>query len=628
MRTLRTSVILFGAALVLPMAAQAQDAVEPENVELQPADPAPSAAEPAPEPAPAPAPAPAAAPAPEPAAQAEASVQIDTSAGVQADAAAEAAPPEDATDPGAMGSYAGPVSADEEEWKFGYSGYFRAPMRFGIGSRSNAAVQPTAEQAAAVAEISDTTLHPPVIPDDQYLSWQHTRHAQRDWAELFFSYGNSWAKGTLGIQGFNFTDASWTLGMSQFGVSQGWITITPYMPWENVRLIVKAGSFWNRYGSAGKYDAGEYDTFLFGRTHTLGEDIRVEIDADDSVFGIEQGFGTKQPDPSVYNRARFTLIHHEHVDWKYDGLIGLELGAHFLHPFTMSEAPLVDPQPGWVEGEPAADPTQPNGSMLIYGIDAEMDLRRWGHFYIGFSRIDASNATTIAPAVEVLHANGGGEFTLGLVDNYLDSYQCRTDPGNNQCSNGNGAVNSVLGQWDISLSSIAESSVFGAGRDLGMKFYAMFNNVESDDPIETGTNKLKFGADLLLDLFPVLALGFRADHLRPRSYRPEQNFSILSPRLVFRSQMVTHEQISLQYSRYIYAQRTCANAANPDANPALVGDVSHPFSEADTLCVQPPTAPVTGGFGAHPLNQDGGDRATTTFVPDLNVITLEGSMWW
>ena len=97
---------------------------------------------------------------------------------------------------------------------------------------------------------------------------------------------------------------------------------------------------------------------------------------------------------------------------------------------------------------------------------------------------------------------------------------------------------------------------------------------------------------------------------------------------MFRSQLVTHEQISLQYSRYIYAARTCTDRS-PDANPALVGaEELHQGSVDDTYCVQPPPSPVTGGFGAHPLNQDGGDRATTTFVPDLNVITLEGSMWW
>jgi hypothetical protein len=603
--------------LVFPRVALGQD-TGAEDVQLTP-DSSGAASLPAPAPTPAPQP---------PATRAEASASA-----APATAAASPAPsPESAPAIGgnAMGSYGGPVTAEEDSWKFGYSGYFRAPMRIGIGSRKNAAVQPNPAnvgETEAVSALSDTTFHVPVVPDDQYLSWQHTKHSLKDWAELFFSYGNSWAKGTLAIQGFQFTDASWVLQMAQFGVSQGWVTITPDLPWENVRLIVKAGNFWNRYGLAGRYDAGEYDTYLFGRTHVMGENVRVEIDSEGSTLGLEQGFGTRQPDPSVYNPARFTLMHHEHVDWAYQGLINMKLSAHFLHAFAQSEVPLIDRQPDWVAGEENVkyrSPAQPNGALMIYGLDGSFDVGRWGHMYAGFSRIDAKDAVTVAPAVEVLHSYGGGEFSLGVTDNYLESYQCRSGIDPTTCSGGNGAVNSLLGQWDFGVDSLLESNPFGAGRDLSVKVYGMFNNIESEDRIQNGTNKLKFGADLLFDLFPALALGARFDHLRPNSGYSQQNFSIISPRLVFRSQLVTHEQISLQYSRYLYAQRFCPNGAFS----SRVGDLNYSPSLNDIQCVQAPPSPVTAGFGAHPLNQDGGDRATTTYVPDLNVISLEASMWW
>jgi hypothetical protein len=632
MRTLTTTTLaLLAAVLGLPSAAHAQDPAEAEDVQLTP-EPgaAPSAPAPAPEPAPAPAAQPTPAPAPAPA-----PVQAEASIGVNAQADANAAAPAPAPAPApmvgssqAMGSYGGPVTENESEWKFGFAGYFRAPMRIGIGSRKNAAVQPTTpEETAEVDKLSDTTFHNPVIPDDQYLSWQHTRHAQKDWAELFFSYGNSWAKGTVAIQGFQFTDASWVLEMAQFGVSQGWVTLTPYMPWENVRVIAKAGNFWGRYGMAGRYDAGEYDTYLFGRTHVMGEDVRVEIDSEDSTLGLEQGFGTRQPDPSVYNTARFTLLHHEHVDWALQGLINLKLSAHFLHAFAQSEVPLIDPQPNWVEGEENVkyrSPGQPNGSLMIYGLDGHFDFGQFGHLYAGFSRVSAKDAVTVSSAVEVIHSYGGGEFTLGITDNYLDSYQCRSGIDPTTCSGGNGAVNTLLGQWDLSANSLAESSLFGEGRDLAIKLYGMFNTIESDDRLQDGTNKLKFGTDLLLDVFPVMAVGLRFDHLRPNSGYSTQNFSVLSPRLVFRSQLVTHEEISLQYSRYFYAQRFCPNGAFS----SLIGDLDYSPTLDDIQCTQPATAAVTGGFGAHPLNQDGGDRATTTFVPDLNVIAISGSLWW
>ncbi|MGC4065158.1 MAG: hypothetical protein QM784_11030 [Polyangiaceae bacterium] len=110
------------------------------------------------------------------------------------------------------GSYGGPIVEDEDQWKFGYNGYLRAPLRVGIASRD-----------VAYAGQSKTTFHAPLIPDDQYLSWQSTKHNRRDWAELFFSYGNSWAKGVVALQGFNFTDASAVQNGAQFGIGQGWI---------------------------------------------------------------------------------------------------------------------------------------------------------------------------------------------------------------------------------------------------------------------------------------------------------------------------------------------------------------------------------------------------------------------
>ena len=65
-----------------------------------------------------------------------------------------------------------------------YSGYLRAPMRVGIGND-------TVPRATAGANpVGPMSLHYPVIPDDQYGSWQFTGHNRKDWAEMFFTVGN------------------------------------------------------------------------------------------------------------------------------------------------------------------------------------------------------------------------------------------------------------------------------------------------------------------------------------------------------------------------------------------------------------------------------------------------------
>src|SRR5690606_12695895 len=54
----------------------------------------------------------------------------------------------------------GPVPDSDDEWKFDYHGYMRAPMRIGIGERANAKTNQ-----------SVTTLSTPMIPTDQYIDW-------------------------------------------------------------------------------------------------------------------------------------------------------------------------------------------------------------------------------------------------------------------------------------------------------------------------------------------------------------------------------------------------------------------------------------------------------------------------
>ena len=606
MRTLKTSIVVCGLLAHLPALAQqapapaapapAEPAQPAEDVPLEPGAPPMPGEEPeaAPPPAAPPAANPAGAeappPPPMPAAEASATAEVAT-------------PPT----PAVPRTFGGPTTADEDVWRFNFSGYFRAPMRIGLGSRDN----PTSDQ-------SGTTLHSPVIPDDQYLSWQHTKHNQRDWAELFFSVGNSFATGTVAIQGFNFTDVAWADPEAQFGVSQGWITLTPELPWENVRLIWKVGSFWNRYGMAGRYDSGQYDTFLFGRTHVMGETLRMEFDINEYTLSLEHGIGTKRPNPSIYNRGRFTFLNHAHAGLSWDKSI--EVTGHFLHAFTQEEDRVVASEAPFPLT--FTNPV-PDGSMMVFGGDLRIIGGPWGYFYGGFSRVQLEHGFTVAPAIEVIHSFGGGEFSLGVVDNYLEPAGATGAKGacadnlvldNPQCSGGNGAVNTILGQYELSVGSLlgalSDGSPFPEGQDLNLTLYGMVNMVESDNEVMDGITKLKYGADLSYTLFPALSIATRFDRLQPNSDIPEQSFAILSPRLTFRSQLVTREQISLQYSRYFYNQRECGD--DPLA------------------CVRPaPSGATPEGFGSiGGLTQPELQRGAPTTRPDVNVVKIEASMWW
>jgi hypothetical protein len=641
------------SALSVPAFAQNAAPAEPEKTGL--------ADEPGKTADPPNAPAPAATPAPTPAAKeeakAEATVDMGT-AGVTTKRTSLAASP----------SRGGGESAEaSSEWKTDFHGYFRVPFRLGVGARPAPKLPTEYQNIAAERDQSDivegqskTTLHAPIIPDGQYLSWQSTSHNRSDWAELFFGIGNSWAKATVGIQGYNFTDSSFNSPETQYGIGQAYVTLAPDLGYENFRINLKVGAYQDKYGAAGKYDAGEYDTYLFGRTHVMGETLHVDYDLTESVgLWFEQGLGGKRPDPSSFNNSRFTMLAHGHVGLNFG--TDMQFSGHMLYSWAQEED-----RPYSVEAREATNYASsvvdyPDGNMWTTGVDARFDLGAFGYLYAGYAHLGAKNALVVGRALETIHVSGGGEYQLGVVDNYFgpgctagaagDPYEMMAPERNGTlqgpdktpfpqgCSAGTGTVDTLLAQYEFSLTNFLQMSeeggqkFWGQGSDLKVVLYGMLNKVTSDyRPPETaktvwgptdGNLKLKYGADLQYHATPNITAALRFDRLQPNSEIPEQSFAILSPRIVLSSNWVSREQLTFQYSRYLYNQRECAaNAASP-AGPARLR------TPGSALCVQPPPAATPpDGFGIHSEVQDSDLRDAPTLRPDVNVFNIQATFWW
>jgi hypothetical protein len=285
----------------------------------------------------------------------------------------------------------GPAAATTDEWKFDFHGFFRAPMRIGMAKREG-----------ALPGQSSIVFHNPRVPDDQYLSWLFTRNQERDWAETFFSYGNSRVVGTVSIQGFNFTDAAWNDPDAQFGIAQGFVTWTPPLGLPNARLQARVGAFNDRYGMSGKYDAGKYDTYLFGRTHQMGERLRGEYDLGDVTFKIEHGFGTRQPHPQVTPKNGLTLLNHLHAGVSHQRLVRAE--AHYMTAWSQDDF---------------ATPTQPDGRLTVMGVDVRTKPECSASFYLGYANIKGHvprilslpSSRRFIPTVEEDSASGSRTIT-------------------------------------------------------------------------------------------------------------------------------------------------------------------------------------------------------------------------
>ncbi|MFZ5890970.1 MAG: hypothetical protein ACOY0T_07960 [Myxococcota bacterium] len=471
-----------------------------------------------------------------------------------------------------------PVVSDEP--KFSATGYFRAPLRFSWGKPTTP--DPNGSTATQLRS-------PPLVPDANYVDWRYTNSQVGPWTELNFHYGNARVKGTVQLASYNLTDSGYRKLESNLGINQAFVTINfPELFDSRSRLTLIAGGFTNRYGAAGRYDAGKYETYLFGRTHVVGETLRFEYDLPSVTLMLEHGFGGKlEPIPffgastgprdnlswnpypgEVPQEAAF--VHHAHLG----GVIGgkLLLGAHYINVFANDNERAGAFLGRAFGGRPSSEASP---YIKIFGGDVKLLGGPLGDGYIGYSRLNARNADYLGDAVEVLHSFNG----LQLHDNYFGN------PGT--VERATGSIDSVLFQYVFSFAQAlyAPQPFWGQGPDLVASIYGMYNNVSGATNPEANHARLKFGADLTYVPLSWLGVGARYDNVQPNLDDAEQSFSVISPRIVLRSNFVSHEQVLLQYSHYTYGDkaRTTQYPFNNQVGAARLGADADAFQIAGII---------------------------------------------
>jgi hypothetical protein len=118
-----------------------------------------------------------------------------------------------------------------------------------------------------------------------------------------------------------------------------------------------------------------------------------------------------------------------------------------------------------------------------------------------------------------------------------------------------------------------------------------------------GVKKLKYGTDIVVNPVSWFGFGVRADYVQPAGNSNSaltdvhESFGVISPKIMFRSSYLSHEEITAQYSHYV---------------------------DGADVAPQPPNGP---------LPYSGGPGCTTTYswncsVPDKNVFGVKATMWW
>ena len=93
--------------------------------------------------------------------------------------------------------------------------------------------------------------------------------------------------------------------------------------------------------------------------------------------------------------------------------------------------------------------------------------------------------------------------------------------------------------------------------------FGIYNSVSSDDsvfsqcsPVVCPRKKLKVGAEATYTPLGWLGLSTRFDSVQPNLDDSTRSFSVVSPRLILRTQFVSHEEILVMFSHYFNKSNT------------------------------------------------------------------------
>jgi hypothetical protein len=192
----------------------------------------------------------------------------------------------------------------------------------------------------------------------------------------------------------------------------------------------------------------------------------------------------------------------------------------------------------------------------------------------------------------------------------------------------NGSVTSILFQYDYSFAALARylshypRAYWADGPDLVLSLFGTLSSIKSDDPDKDGTKKTKYGAELTYSPLPWISIAGRFDRVMPWSNDTEQDFSVFSPKIHFKTSFFSHEVVTIQYSRYFYGThypKLAGCGSLKDTASCGVGGDPLPATSGGALV----GAGINDLYG-HTLDpaQSGGS------FYDKEVLYVSASMWW
>lgn len=450
------------------------------------------------------------------------------------------APRTDALPGGVTPAFGAPKSVDD--WTFKWSGYMNLTLQPSIYQRRN--VKPGQ---------ADQTFHTLPMTIDEYASFTSTNSVPGNWVNLNFRYGNAKVASVVSVDTWNPSEPTtyYQLG-SQYFVNNAYLVYSPQTV-GGVRLSGTAGLFSVSYGGLSRYGSGMYVNPIAGLLRGAGELINAEFDLTDKVMlTAEHGIMTPRngriPSNIIsapvngYNRPTWPAawMHHAHAGVVVKTEPRLQVQLHYIHNWSQDER--VQTQRDNPVTRQINEANIPDGAISVYAADARLISDVYGYLAAGVSYIDAKYAY---PLKGLTTYGGEGEY---LSDRWFGIP-----------AKGTGQMLVTAVNYGVSLGKlVAHPRTFaGDGPDIIINTGFHWATTWQDETNAWNRrNRYKGAVDGMYVFMRYMGIGARFDGVVPNSKDREETFYVLAPRLQFKTDWNSHEQINLIYVHWFYGSRT------------------------------------------------------------------------